>query len=133
MHQPTNGTPALFLFLFFSRDMTHIIIRKIMQAITCLEKKEGAGFPFVCRCGSNKRMEFQTETRKIERGIAVVLLVLITTCLTYKNRFVLWSYLMAGDKLGSATGIDRLLASSGLPTPIWNLIGNDNFWSCHTH
>ena len=38
-----------------------------------------------------------------------------------------------GDDLGSATDIDRLLVSEGLLyTPIFTLIGNDDFWSCHT-
>ena len=32
-----------------------------------------------------------------------------------------------GDELGSATGIDRLLVSSGLSTPIFTLIKNDDF------
>ena len=36
-----------------------------------------------------------------------------------------------GDQLGSSTDIDRLLVSSGLSTPIFTLIGNDDFWSCH--
>ena len=32
-----------------------------------------------------------------------------------------------GDELGSATDIDRLLVSSGLSTPIFTLIGNNDF------
>ena len=36
-----------------------------------------------------------------------------------------------GDELGRATVIDRLLVSSGLFTPIFTLIGNDNF-GAHT-
>ena len=32
-----------------------------------------------------------------------------------------------GDELGSATGIDRLLVSSGLSIPIFALIGNNDF------
>ena len=48
----------------------------------------------------------------------------------YRNRF--WSDLVMGHELGSATDIDRLLVSSGLSTPIFSLIGNDDFWSCHT-
>ena len=43
------------------------------------EIKNGAGFPIVCTCGSNTRLKFQIETRKIERGIAGIPLVLITT------------------------------------------------------
>ena len=45
---------------------------------------------------------------------------------------VFWSYLVMGDELGSATGIDRLLVSSGPSTTIFTLIGNDEFWSSHT-
>ena len=37
-----------------------------------------------------------------------------------------------GDELGGATDIDCLLASSGLSTPTFNLIGKDVFFSCHT-
>ena len=33
--------------------------------------------------------------------------------------------------MGSATDIGSLLAPSGLSTPIFTLIGNDDFWSCH--
>ena len=55
-----------------------------------------------------------------------------TTCLMDRNR-VFGSYLLVSDELGSATGIDRLLVSSGLlSTPIFTLIENDDFWSCHT-
>ena len=42
------------------------------------------------------------------------------------------SYLVIGHELGSATDIDRLLVYSGLSTPIFTLIGNDDFSSCHT-
>ena len=41
------------------------------------------------------------------------------------------SYLVMGHKLGSATDIDSLLVSSGQSTPIFTLIGKDDFWSCH--
>ena len=39
-----------------------------------------------------------------------------------------------GDELGNAADIDRLLVASGLQlsTPIFTLIGNDDFWSCRT-
>ena len=36
-----------------------------------------------------------------------------------------------GDDFGNATGIDRLLVSSRLPTPNFTLSGNDDCWSCH--
>ena len=71
--------------------------------------------PIICTCGSNTRLKFQIETRKIERGIAVIPHVLITTCLMYIRctRIVFWLYLLMGDELGSATDdIDRLLVSS---------------------
>ena len=32
-----------------------------------------------------------------------------------------------GDELSNAADIDRLLVSSGLPTPIFTLIENDDF------
>ena len=68
----------------------------------------------------NKRfktgLKIQIETRKIERGIAGMPLVL------------LWSYLMMGDDWGSATDSDRLLASSGRSTPFFK----DDFRSRHT-
>ena len=37
-----------------------------------------------------------------------------------------------GEELGSTIDIDRPLVSSGLSTPIFTLIGNKDFWSCHT-
>ena len=48
----------------------------------------------------------------------------------------MWSYLLIGDEVGSATDIDRLFVSSG-PFCTWYtnfhlLIGNDDFWSFHT-
>ena len=90
MHQPTNGKPAPFLCIFCWTNMTDTRIRKNTKAtITCLKKRRssGAGFPFVCTFGSNTRLKFQIETRKIKRGIAVMPLVLITACSMYRNRF----------------------------------------------
>ena len=37
-----------------------------------------------------------------------------------------------GDELGRATDKDRLLVFSGLSTPIFTLIRNDDFWNCQT-
>ena len=53
------------------------------------KKRRVLRFLHIHTCGSNMRLKFQIETRKIERGIAVIphLLVLITTCLKYRNRF----------------------------------------------
>ena len=85
-----------FLFLICSRDMTDKRIWKDTKStITCLKNRigTGAGFPFVCTCGSNTTFKFHIETRKIERGIALIImpLVLITTCLMYRNRFLVTS------------------------------------------
>ena len=69
--------------------MTDTRIRKNTKAaITRLNNRtsNGAGFPFVCTCGSNTRFKFQIETRKIEQGIVAMPLVLIT-CFMYRNRF----------------------------------------------
>ena len=73
-------------------------------------------------------------TRKIERGIALLMmpLVLITTVLVLMYSDRLWSYLLMSHELGSATDMDRLFVSSGLSKPIFTLIGNDGFWSCHS-
>ena len=63
--------------------MTDAIIRKNTKSTISYPKmeKEGASLPFLCTCGSNTRLKFQIETHKIEieRGIAVMLLVLIAT------------------------------------------------------
>ena len=37
-----------------------------------------------------------------------------------------------GDELGSATDIDRLLVLSGLSTPNFTFMGNDEFWTCYS-
>ena len=42
------------------------------------------------------------------------------------------SYLLMGDELGSATGIDRLVASSGLSIPIFTLNGKIDFLIFYT-
>ena len=47
--------------------------------IACEKKKEAgrqAGFPFVCACGLNTRLNFQIEIRQNERGIAESYLLL---------------------------------------------------------
>ena len=69
--------------------MTDTTIRKNTKtAITCLEKTktEKTWFPFVRTCGSNMRLNFWIEVRKIERGIAEKLTFLVITCFIYENR-----------------------------------------------
>ena len=53
-------------------------------------------------------------------------LALITTCLMCRDRF----FVVSLDELGVEAGIVRLLVSSGLSTPIFALIGSDDFWNC---
>ena len=73
--------------------MTDTTIRKNAKSDRNLPEKKRwinkAGFPVVCVCGSNTT--FQIEIRQIERGIAVMPLVLITTCLMRRNRFLVTS------------------------------------------
>ena len=60
-----------------------------------------------CACGSNKSLKFQIEIRKIERGMAVLLL---SHCL-FNAQEPFFVYLLVGDELGSATDADILLVS----------------------
>ena len=133
MHQPTNGKLA-FLFYFFVREIWPIQRSgKIQKRPQLVWKRRGGeeGELSVCL-----HMRFKYEVKlsdrncKIERGIAVMLLALITTCLMYRNRLV--AIVLMVDESGSATDIDCLLVSSGLSAPIFTLIGNDDFWSSHT-
>ena len=84
MHQPTNGKPAPFFLL--ERYDRYKGQKNTNATITCLKNRvsNGAGFPFVCTCGLNTRLKFQIETRKIERGIAIMPPVLISTCFIQK-------------------------------------------------
>ena len=73
--------------------MTDTTIRKNTKAaIACLKKKE-AGIEIICTCGSNTRLKIQIETRKIERGIAVMphLFFSLCSCLIYRDRFLVMS------------------------------------------
>ena len=77
MHQPTKGKPVPFAFIFlFKRYDRHNDPKKYESDHYLSEqKKNGAGFPFVCTCGSDTRL---FSDRNIERGIAVMPPVLIT-------------------------------------------------------
>ena len=101
-HAPGNKRETRLSFFFFcSRDMIDKAVRKNTKAaITCLKKKteKEASLTFVCTCGSKMRLKFQIETRKIERGIAVIPLVLITTCFMCRNRFLVIS--RDGSRIG---------------------------------
>ena len=83
-------------FVFRERYDRYNDPKNTKATISCLTYGGvGAGCPFVCTyihtCGSNTRLKFQIKARKIERGIAVLPLVLITTCLMYRNRFLVIS------------------------------------------
>ena len=120
-----------FCFLFLVREIWPIQwSEKVQKWPQLVWTKKGAGFPLVSTYGSSTRLKIQIGTRKIERGIALLImpLVLITTCLMYGNRF--WVTSLDGWRTGyycSATDIDRLLVSSGLSTPLFTLIGNNDF------
>ena len=103
MHHATNVRPAFFVFFFCSRDVIDTTIQKNTQAVITFLKKEEkkkASLTFVLhmRFKYCMRLKFQTETRKIEEVIAVLLLVLITTCLMYKNRLLVTS--RDGSRIG---------------------------------
>ena len=67
-HQPTNGKPTFLC----------VLVRKIDKSSRDLSEKKG-GFPFACIWGPNTRSKLHIEIRLIERGIAVMPLVLIAT------------------------------------------------------
>ena len=69
--------------------MTHPTIRKNTKTKTCWKKITHTVGPTVNTfepCGSKTGLKIRIETGKIERGIAVIPLVLITTCSMYRNR-----------------------------------------------
>ena len=73
----------LLFFAVGPRDETDPTIRKNTNTTeTCpgkkKEKKSETDFQFLCTWGSNTRLKFQIDTRKIERGIAVTPLVFVT-------------------------------------------------------
>ena len=120
-----------WVFFVFVRDMTDTTIQQTTKATTTSLKKKKllAGFPFVCTCGSNMWLNFQIEIPKIERGIAEI------------RTFTMFTIVLACSitsfccisRLGNEAYIDRLLVSPALCTPIFTLIGNDYFFSCHTN
>ena len=90
-HAPSNKWKArpirFYLFARYEYDRYHSTKKcKSDHNLSEIKEKKG-GRLVVCMCSSNTRFKFQIETRKIERGIEVVPLVLIVTCLMYRNRF----------------------------------------------
>ena len=74
--------------------------------------------------------KIQIETRQIERGIAVMPLVLITTCLMYRNRFLVTS--LDGWR---ARQCNRYRSSPWVFRTVYTNFRLDRerwFWSCHT-
>ena len=132
-HAPTNEKLAFFYFLV--REIWPIQrsekTQKWPQLVWKKKKKKKASSPFVCICCSNTRLKFQIDTRKIQRGIAVMLLVLTTTCLMYRNRFVVISWWVTNwaVQVISTAPLSLIYRMSTLN---FTLIGNDEFRSCHT-
>lgn len=104
--------------------MTNAMVQITKETVKLFERKKEkkrAGFPFFYHMRFKYEVTNQIETRKMERGIAVKPLVLVTARSMY----------MMGDELGRANCIDRLLGSPGLSTAMFTWIGNADFWSCH--
>ena len=106
--------------------MTHTKIRTNTKAtLTCLKMNKKRQPLHLCAHAVQIRGEnFRSKFAKLGGHLFSSLLVECTG-------IAFWSYLFLGDKLGRATDIDRLLASSRLSTPFFTLIGNGYFWSCH--
>ena len=110
MHQPRNGKPACFRSLFFSEKYNPYNDpkkQKRPQLVWKRKKKQKrqyqkAGFPTVCTCGSNARLKIHIETRKMERGMVVLTLVVVTTYLMYSNRDMVVS--LYGWRTGQCNG-----------------------------
>ena len=122
-----------------SRDVTDTTIRKNTKATIASLKNQKqtfqAGFPFICTCCSNTRLKIQIENSRNWAGHRrnnAICDIHDITCFWYG--IVLLFYLLMGDELGNATYIDCLLVSSALlSTPIFTLIENEYFGSCHTN
>ena len=82
------------------------------------------------RAVQRRVQKFRTKLAKLSGACNIICSRHYLFRLMHRNHF--WPYLVVGDDLGSTTDIDRLLVSSGLSTPIFTLIGNNDFWSCHT-
>ena len=127
-----GSSPFCFTFLFERYDRFNDPEK--YKSGHNLSEKEGGGEEGELSVCLHMRFKYEVKLSdrncKIERGIAVMLLALITTCLMYRNRLV--AIVLMVDESGSATDIDCLLVSSGLSAPIFTLIGNDDFWSSHT-
>ena len=76
-------------------------------------------------CGSNTRVKFQIEPRKIERGIAEK--QYFSELLVLRMESCVWQFLSMGGQLGNETNIDLLLGSSTISPTNLALIGNDDF------
>ena len=100
-----ESLPHFDLFLFERFDRYKDPKNK-KATTTCLTNRTstGAGFPFVCTCGSNtiNRSKLQIETRKMERGMVVLTLVVVTTYLMYSNRDMVVS--LYGWRTGQCNG-----------------------------
>ena len=128
MYQRTNGKPA-FLFFVLSERYDRCNDSKKPKCHDNLSEKKRQAFHLGAYAVQARGNKFRSKFAKIERGIAVVSLVLISNGLMYRDRHGL--HRSMGDELGIVTDSDCLLVSSGLSTPIFTLLGKDDFWICH--
>ena len=125
MHRPTNGKPAPLLFVFCPRYKIDTTIRKnIKAAITRLKTKtktKGAGFP-VC-----VHMRFKHEVKNSDRNLQNwTAYPSNATCShgMYRNHFLVVS--LDRWRIGQCNR-SIVSLSSGPSTPMFTLIGNDDF------
>ena len=84
-HAPTNKRKACLFPIFFRDNDRYNVRKNATAAISWLKNnKKKASLSVVCTCSSNTRLNFQIETRKIERrGIATrtTFLVVLVSCM----------------------------------------------------
>ena len=126
-HARTNQwKPAPSKQIICLTDMTDGGMRQNTKATTMSLKSRisnGAGFSFICICGSKTRLKTQIETRVIDRGIAVMPAVLIITCVMCRNR--VWVTSLYGWRTGLCNRYLSSLGSSGMFTTFFILIRNN--------
>ena len=107
--------------------MTCPKIQKIQNRSKLAPKKKSkrAGGQYLCTCGSNAELKFQSKIIKIGRDIAVMPLLPLLLDLSIE----FWSYLLMNGELGSDTYIHVPLVPLALSPPIFTLIGNTDIYT----
>ena len=70
---------------------------------------------------------FQTEISELSSTLQHMPLLSVSTRVEYG--IVFWLYVLMGNELGNKTGIDLVLVSSVMTTPIFTVIGNNIFFT----